>query len=66
MIQQRMQYLYWMSVSIDMIDHKSYSQITAGKFYANFGGMKASGMSKFQQYLIERLRRYIILKLMAR
>jgi hypothetical protein len=43
MIQQRMQYLYWMSVSIEMIDHKSYSQITAGKFYANFGGMKACG-----------------------
>ena len=42
------------------------------QFYANFGEIKAVGMSKFQQYLIDRKinhilgRVHIILKLMAR
>ena len=30
------------------------------QFYANFGGMKADGMSKFQQYLIDRKINHIL------
>jgi hypothetical protein len=31
-----------------------------GQFYANFGGMKATGMSKFQQYLIDKKINHIL------